>query len=54
MGKVGSNKEKQIDIDKSYELWDWADKLKVSAAKLKQAVLTVGRSVSAVRKFLKK
>jgi hypothetical protein len=46
--------ENLINIDKAYELWDWADKLKVSAERLKQAVLTVGRSASAVRLFLKK
>ena len=47
-------KEGSIDIEKSYELWDWADKLKVSAESLKRAVLTVGKSVVAVRSFLKK
>lgn len=42
-----------IDIDNAYELWDWADKFKVSAERLRVAVQTVGRSSSAVKSFLK-
>ncbi|MGF1924642.1 MAG: DUF3606 domain-containing protein [Bacteroidia bacterium] len=41
-----------IDIDNAYELWDWADKLKVSAECLRVAVQTVGSSSSAVKFFL--
>ena len=47
-------KEVLIDIENVYELWDWANKLKVSAERLKNAVLTVGKSASSVRSFLKK
>lgn len=43
-----------IDVAKPYELWDWADKLKVSADSLKQAVLEVGGSLNKVRAYLKK
>jgi len=43
-----------IDVAKPYELWDWADKLKVSAACLKQAVLKVGNSLSEIKAYLKK
>ncbi|RZK55157.1 MAG: DUF3606 domain-containing protein [Pedobacter sp.] len=46
--------EPQINIEKPYELWDWAAELKVSAERLKKAVLTVGKSVYAVKLFLKK
>jgi len=46
--------DEQIDIDKIYEIWDWADKFKVSAERLRSAVLAAGRSVSAVRSYLKK
>ena len=49
-----SYQKSQIDIDNPHELWDWADKFKVSAERLKLAVLTVGRSVEQVRTFLKK
>ncbi|RZL48383.1 MAG: DUF3606 domain-containing protein [Pedobacter sp.] len=43
-----------IDIDKAYELWDWAAKFKVSAETLKKAVREVGNRETAVRIFLKK
>ena len=43
-----------IDVAKPYELWDWADKLKVSADRLKQAVLKVGNSLNEVKAYLKK
>ncbi|SOD14072.1 DUF3606 domain-containing protein [Pedobacter xixiisoli] len=43
-----------VDVAKPYELWDWADKLKVSAHSLKQAVLEVGGSLNKVRAYLKK
>jgi hypothetical protein len=48
------NTEPQINIEKAYELWDWAAELQVSAERLKQAVLTVGKSVKEVKLFLKK
>jgi hypothetical protein len=47
-------KEPQINLGTSYELWDWADKLKVSAERLKLAVNAVGNSVSQVRRYLKR
>lgn len=43
-----------IDVAKPYELWDWANKLKVSADSLKQAVLKVGGCLNEVRAYLKK
>ncbi|WP_316786795.1 DUF3606 domain-containing protein [Pedobacter frigiditerrae] len=46
--------EPQINIEKPYELWDWAAELQVSTERLKKAVLTVGKSVYAVKLFLKK
>ncbi|TCC88072.1 DUF3606 domain-containing protein [Pedobacter frigiditerrae] len=49
-----NNNEPQINIEKPYELWDWAAELHVSAERLKKAVLTVGKSVRAVKLFLKK
>ena len=48
------NTELQINIDKPYELWDWAAELQVSAERLKQAVLVVGKSVRDVKLFLKR
>ncbi|MFN0256500.1 DUF3606 domain-containing protein [Pedobacter ureilyticus] len=48
------NSQTCIDVAKPYELWDWADKLKVSADSLKQAVLEVGDSLDKVRAYLKK
>jgi len=46
--------EKLIDIEKAYELWDWAAKFKVSAEALKKAVQAVGKSPKAVKAFLKR
>lgn len=43
-----------IDIAKPHELWDWANKLRISADCLKQAVLEVGTSLNEVRAYLKK
>ena len=48
------NHQTCINISKPYELWDWADKLKVSAESLKRAVLEVGNSLNEVRAYLKK
>ena len=47
------NNNVYIDITKPYEVWDWANKLKVSAERLKQAVLEVGGSLHKVSAYLK-
>ena len=52
--KTGGADRSRININESYELDYWSNKFAVSKDKLKAAVETVGTSVTAVEKFLKK
>ena len=50
--KVGLQDRQRINVNESYELYDWAERLGVSPAELKNAVEQVGPMVEDVQDYL--
>lgn len=52
--KTGTPDSKTINLNEDYEVTYWTKEFNVSQDELKNAVDAVGKSVDAVRKYLKK
>ncbi|MCC8426722.1 DUF3606 domain-containing protein [Mucilaginibacter sp. UR6-11] len=50
--KVGSPDRELINIHENYEVEYWAEKLGVTASRLREAVQKAGNSVAAVKAYL--
>jgi uncharacterized protein DUF3606 len=50
--KTGKIDDTRINVNESYELQYWSEKLDVSKDRLKEAVAAVGSSVAAVKGYL--
>jgi hypothetical protein len=51
--KTGKTDDSRINVNESYELQYWSEKLNVTKDQLKEAVTAVGPTVEAVKKYLK-
>lgn len=51
--KTGIADDSKINVNESYELQYWSEKLSVSKDRLKEAVESAGPSVEAVKEYLK-
>ena len=51
--KTGKADDTRINVNESYELQYWSEKMNVSRERLKEAVAAVGPSVDAVKEYLK-
>jgi len=51
--KTGKEDDSRINVNESYELQYWSEKLNVSKERLKEAVAAVGTTVEAVKEYLK-
>jgi len=51
--KTGKTDDSRINVNESYELQYWSEKLNVNKDQLKEAVNAVGTTVEAVKKYLK-
>lgn len=51
--KTGKSDDSRIDVNQSYELQYWSEKLNVSRDQLKEAVLAVGPVVEKVTDYLR-
>lgn len=52
--KIGAPDRELINMSEDYEVEYWAKKFGVSTDQLKAAVIAVGNSAAAVKKYLKK
>lgn len=52
--KTGKGDDSRINVNESYELQYWSEKLNVSRDQLKEAVKAVGSNVEDVTNYLKK
>lgn len=52
--KSGGQDRERINVNQEYELRDWAQTLKVTPDRLKEAVAAVGDRADKVRDFLEK